>query len=38
MGRGNTVGARKTMTSIVITEFLETDAVDELKRRGFEVH
>ena len=26
------------MTDIVITEFLETDAVDELKRRGFKVH
>jgi len=26
------------MTPIVITEFLETDAVDELKRRGFDVH
>jgi (S)-sulfolactate dehydrogenase len=26
------------MTRIVITEFLETDAVDELKRRGFDVH
>jgi hypothetical protein len=38
MVRGNTDGARKTMTRIVITEFLETDAVDELKRRGFEVH
>ena len=26
------------MTRIVITEFLETEAVDELKRRGYEVH
>lgn len=26
------------MTRIVITEFLEPEAVDELKRRGFEVH
>lgn len=26
------------MTKIVITEFLEPEAVDELKRRGFEVH
>ena len=25
------------MTKIVITEFLEPEAVDELKRRGFEV-
>lgn len=26
------------MTRIVITEFLEAEAVDELKRRGFDVH
>ncbi len=26
------------MTRIVITEFLEPEAVEELKRRGFDVH
>ena len=37
-GESGTCGGRINMTRIVITEFLETDAVDELKRRGYDVH